>query len=188
MRPSVPLLLASMVSAGTSLGSTTKATILHGSGKFNLAGGSFDLGGTLRIELAGTWLTSSTTTGSLNFDVLIGGTSVLPSSTVMAITQAANTLTTSSSMAGFMATLDLTAIDISTAGGFRTAGMINGAAIYGSTVLATGGMNRLVPLNGPTTGANTIDMTALGAFDVQGILAVANANVQVTHMKAWLLN
>lgn len=184
MRPSIPLLLASMYADGSSLTNTVTATsILHGSGKPNLGGGIFDAGTTIRTVIRGGMGVGASGAGTLTLDQRIGGT-------VVTNFGAFSLRTSSCSTNIWSAEIELTCQQPGTAAQFISSIRVEGLQFLGGTNATTSPVPALLPQTGPSSNTNAIDTTVNGLLDTFATWSVATSgNILLARQcNVWLMN
>jgi hypothetical protein len=187
MRPNVPILLASATADGAALtASVTATSILHGSGKAGIQGGTFDVGTTIKALLRGR-MSTVTTPGTLTFDCRLGPTANIVISALGALTLNATPTTNQSFELELEATIR--ALGIGTGANAIVTGRFCGRSLIGSAAVAAGGVGVItLPDTAPAVGTG-FDSTVNNLFDVFATWGTNNANsIQVHQSWVWLLN
>jgi len=180
MNPSVPVLLAASNTAGGALSASAVATsILHGSGKFNLGGGSLQAGSLIKLIQRGVMGVGTTVAGTITFDLRIGSAVIT--------SFAAQTVRSSSSAAvPFTLEIDATMSGNSTAAVAIATATFTGQTLVGSTNMVTAGAISTVIASSAGT---AFDATAGGLIDSYATWGVSTSGntIQTYQSELWLI-
>jgi len=181
--PAVPLVLAVQSRDGTTLTNTVTATsLLDASGKAALAGGALQVGSKLKWKLRGNMGVGASGAGTMTFDLRYGGT-------VISNLGAMNLRTSSCAASHFELEIDAICRINSTAAAFECSAKFTGIQALGGTLASTMPALGQLPVAGPSTGSNAVDVSAGGTIDVFGTWSVATSGntITVNDVEAWQL-